>query len=157
MSAMKRVLVCLLAALVFPGCTKPIEHDEALAARRAVEFAEVSFVQQDLERGYALLSDAAKRYVPPDKFKETVSRLHPSGRATNVSATEYEPMPGENAIYIYVDLKNSAGRVAYTITMEGTAAADYKVSKIIRADSSFLPSTKDRKRFSKPIEGEGQR
>ena len=153
---MRSVLFRLIVAVSFLGCTKPIEHDEALAAKRAVEFAEVSFVKQDLEKGYGLLSDAARRYVPLEKFKETVSRLNPSGRATNVTATEYEPMPGEKAIYIYVNLKNSDGQVAYTITMEGTAGTDYRVSKIIRADSSFLPSTKDRKRFSNPIVLEGQ-
>jgi hypothetical protein len=64
-------------------------------------------------------------------------------------------MPGEKAIYIYVNLKNSDGQVAYTITMEGTAGTDYRVSKIIRTDSSFLPSTKGRKRLSNPIEGQG--
>jgi hypothetical protein len=148
---MRSVLFRLIVAIGFLGCTRPIEHDEALAAKRALEFAEVSFVKQDLEKGYGLLSDAARRYVPLEKFKETVSRLNPSGQATNVTATEYEPMPGEKAIYIYVNLKNSGGQVAFTITMEGAAATDYRVSKIIRADSSFLPSTKDRKRFSQPI------
>jgi hypothetical protein len=152
---MRSLLFGLIVAVGILGCTKPIEHDQALAAKRAVEFAEVSFVKQDLEKGYGLLSDSARRYVPLDKFKETVSRLNPSGRATNVTATEYEPMPGEKAIYIYLNLKNSEGQVAYTITMEGTAGTDYRVSKIIRADSSFLPSTKDRKRFSNPIEGQG--
>jgi hypothetical protein len=151
MAQMRSILFHLIFVLGFLGCTKPVEHDEALAAKRALEFAEVSFVKHDLEKGYALLSDAARRYVPPEKFKETISRLNPSGQATNVTATEYEPMPGEKAIYIYVKLKNSDGQVAYTITMEGTAATDYRVSKIIRADSSFLPSTKDRKGFSKPI------
>jgi hypothetical protein len=78
-------------------------HDEALAAKRAVEFAEAIFVQNDIEKGYGLLSAGARRYVPIEKFKETLTRMHPKGYPTSVTAIEFEPMPGgEEAIYIFL-------------------------------------------------------
>jgi hypothetical protein len=133
------------------GCTKPVKHDAVLAGKRAVEFAEIAFVKQDAERSYQLLSDATKRYVPLDKFKETLARLNPSGHPKKITAIEYEPMPGEKAIYIYLIGKNSGEEFAYTLTMVGTAATDYKVSKVTRGTSSYLPSTVEKKRFNNPI------
>jgi hypothetical protein len=133
------------------GCTKPVKHDEVLAAKRAVQFAELAFVKQDAEKSYQLLSDATKGYVPFDKFKETLARLNPGVHPRSITAIEYEPMPGEKAIYIYLVGKNSGEDFSYTVTMEGTAATDYRVSKVTRGIGSFLPSTTEKKRFSNPI------
>jgi len=133
------------------ACQKSIDHDAVLAGRRAVEFARVAFVRQDDEKAYALLSDSAKRYVPLQKFKETLSRLRPRGRPSKVMATEYEPMPGEKAIYISIVIgENPDEQVEYTVTMEGTPSTDYRVSKITRG-ASYLPSTSEKKRFTPPV------
>src|SRR5438128_4440444 len=122
------------------SCTNSIKHDEVLTGKRAVEFAEIAFVRQDVQRAYALLSDRTKDYVPLEKFRETLLRLHPSGHPTNVAATEYEPMPGEKAMYIYITGKNSAEPFGYTLTMDGTAASDYKDSRISGMSCcSYLP------------------
>jgi hypothetical protein len=133
------------------ACTKSIDHDPELAAKRAVEFARAAFIRQDPGAAYALLSDSAKRYVPLEKFKETISRLHPNGRPSKIEATEYEPMPGEKAMYIYLVGQDSGEQFEYTVTLEGTAATDYRVSKFTRGARSYVPSTSDKKRFSPPI------
>jgi hypothetical protein len=39
------------------GCAESIEHDSNLASRRAVEFAETTFVRRNLDKGYALLAE----------------------------------------------------------------------------------------------------
>lgn len=135
------------------SCTNSIKHDEVLAGKRAVEFAEVAFVRQDVQRAYALLSDSAKRYVPLEKFRETLLRLQPSAHPSRVKATEYEPMPGEKAIYIYITGENSGEHFEYILTMEGTAATDYRVSTITAGSriNRYVPSTSEKKRFAKPI------
>jgi len=132
------------------GCAESIDHDYVLAGRKAVEFAQVAFVKQDSEKGYALLSDAAKRYVSRDKFKETISRLHPKGYPTSVRATEFEPMPNEKAIYIFLIGENSVERFYYKLTMEGTAASDYKVSIIDSAYGAYPASP-----IRKPLHNRG--
>src|ERR1044071_8324212 len=140
-----------LAAL---SCGKPIEHDPILAGKRAVEFARVAFVRGDMDSSYALLSEGARRYVPLGKFKETVSRLHPKGRPSRVSAVEYEPMPGEKGIYVYLLGRDSGEEFEYTITLEGTASTDYRVSKFTRGHpvSTYVPSSSDKKKFDPPID-----
>ena len=127
----------LVLLVLFVGCAESVTHDEAQAGKRAVEFAQVAFVKHDVEKGYLLLSDSAKRYVSVEKFKETLSRLHPRAFPTSVTATEYEPMPGEKAIYIYLIGENSGERFYYRLTMEGTAATDYRVSRLTRGDGPY--------------------
>lgn len=143
----KRILIrCEFVSLAFVitllGCAESFEHDPVLAGRRAVEFAQVAFVKHDVEKGYVLLSDSAKRYVSVEKFKETLSRLHPRAFPTSVSATEYEPMHGEKAIYIYLIGENSGERFYYRLTMEGTAGTDYRVFRLARGDGPYPPKQK---------------
>ena len=133
------------------ACVPSIEHNPELAGKRAVEFAQVALVRRDSEKAYLLLADKTKGYVPLANFKETLVRLYPGARPIGVKATDYEPMPGEKAIYIYIIAETAGEQLHYTLTMEGTATTDYKVSKISRGSSSYLPSTSEKKRFNEPI------
>jgi hypothetical protein len=146
------VIVRRLAALALfiglAGCVKSISHDEVAAGKSAVEFARVAFVKRDTENSYALLSDSTKRYVPLEKFKEVLSRLHPKAFPKSVSATEYEPMPGEKAMYVFLEGENAGERFHYRLTMEGTAATGYRVLRLDRASSPY-PSSDRKQRFSK--------
>ncbi len=145
-----RLALALLT--VFPGCGG-VQHDENLAAKRAVEFARIAFIQHDLEKAYGLLSDNSKRHVPFEKFKELVAKLHPKGFPTKVTATEYEPMRGENAIYIYLTGENAREQFDYVLTMEGTASSDYRVLKLDRGSAVYLSI--GRKKLSKSISAQG--
>jgi hypothetical protein len=130
------------------GCVESINHDEVSAGKSAAEFARVAFVKRDTENGYALLSDSTKRYVSLEKFKEVLSRMHPKAFPKSVTAIEYEPMPGEKAMYIFLQGENSGERFYYRLTMEGTAATGYRVLRLDRATGPYPPS--DRKqRFNK--------
>jgi len=121
------------------GCAGKAAHDEALAAKRAMEFAETVFVQNDIEKGYRLLSDGTRRHVPIEKFKETVTRMHPKGYPTSVTAREFEPMPGgEKAIYIFLTSDGSGDRFDYKLTLEGSSATDYRVTNLEPGTSSHF-------------------
>jgi len=151
MKASFRYYFCISILMAMTSCQNSIDHNPVLAGQKAVEFVRTAFVRQNDEDAYTLLSDSTKRYVPLDKFKETLSRLRPSTRPSKVTATEYEPMPGEKAIYIYIVVgENPDQQSEYTVTMEGTASTDYRVSKITRG-LSYIPSTTEKKRFSPPI------
>ena len=140
------ILAALAAALT--GCTGAVDHDELLAAKKAEEFARVALVTHDVEKGYELVSHSTKRYVSLEQFKEAVSRLHPKGFPGAVAASEYEPMHGEKAIYIFLTGENSGERFYYRITMEGTAATGYRVLRLDRGSDPY-PASKQRQKFSK--------
>lgn len=148
-----RYLPLFLALCVLvTGCAETTEHDEQLAARRAIEFAQVALVNGDLDSGYDLLAPGGKRYISREKFIETVTRLHPRGRPTKVTAKEYQPMPGEKAIWIYLVGQNSADQFQYRFTMEATGTGDYQ---LLTLDSGavarlFTPSS-EKKSFATPM------
>lgn len=141
-------LLVLLAALT--GCAKAVEHDEVRAAKRALEFARVVFLEKDFDRGYDLLADAGKRHVPRGKFKESLSAIHSRSYPTKLIARQYEPMADEKAIYIFVTGQNNEEQFSYRVTMAGSAASDYRVLKIDQGSGFFTLSSK-KKAFDPPI------
>jgi hypothetical protein len=84
------------------GCAESIEHDSNLASRRAVEFAEATFVRRNLDKGYALLADKARSYVPMEKFNEKVTKMHPNGHPSKVTAVNAVAVPGERIVNVRV-------------------------------------------------------
>jgi len=137
----------LMFAVGLMGCVESVNHDELSAGKKAEEFARNAFVKQDIENGYALLADGTKRYVSLAQFKEVVSKLHPKAFPKTVIASEYEPMAGEKAIYIFLMGENSGEHFYYRLTMEGTATTGYKVLRLDRAGQPY-PSSNEKKRFS---------
>ena len=131
-------ILCLLITLT--GCAENYTHDANLAARRAVEFAEIAFVKHDPERGYLLLADKARAYVPLEKFKETVAAIHPNGYPTKVMATGAVPIQGEKIVQVTLRGEGGGGQFNYALTVVGTAQADYRVTTFNRGAIPLLPS-----------------
>lgn len=125
---MQRCLaVLLLVSLV--GCSENYTHDEKLAAEQAVEFAQVAFVQHDFDRGYLLLADKSRAYVPLEKFKEKVTYMHPNGYPIKVSIVSAAPILGEKIVNVMLRGSGSGGQqFEYALIMAGTAQAGYRVT-----------------------------
>ena len=138
----------IFVALLGIGCAGSVQHDEALAAKRALEFAKVVLIDKDFAKGHAMLSDGGKRHIPLDKLKQTVASMHPRNYPSKVTALEYEPMVGENAIYIFLSGYTGDELISYRLTLEGTAATDYKVLKIDQGTG--FPTFSNQKRSFKP-------
>jgi hypothetical protein len=118
------------------GCAESIEHDSNLASRRAVEFAEATFVRRNLDKGYALLADKARSYVPMEKFNEKVTKMHPNGHPSRVTAVNAVAVPGERIVNVRLRGQGSAGAFDYAVTLVGTAATDYRVTTFAGGRSS---------------------
>src|SRR5919197_5448540 len=112
---MRYRLLALALVIASMGCKGSVNHDEISAAKSAIEFAEAAFVKHDFDHSYALLSDSGKRYVSHETFKETLARLHPKAFPVSVTASEFEPMPGEKAMHIYLTGENSGERFYYRL------------------------------------------
>ena len=128
------------------GCIESVEHDPAGAGKKAEEFAQVAFVKQDIENGYGLLADGTRRYVSREQFKQVLAKLHPRAYPKNVKASEYEPMAGEKAIYIFLMGENSGERFYYRLTLEGTATTPYRILRLDRSTEPY-PASSDKKKL----------
>lgn len=138
---MKKLVLYSLMLLSILGC-KPkiriIHHDEDMAADRALEFAEVGFVQQDYTKAYFLLAENGK--MPFQKFSNVIGQIHPNGFPTAIKAIEYEPMPGQEAMNIFLYGEDSGEKFYYRVVMQGTKEADYKVFAFYRGNGPYPPS-----------------
>lgn len=148
----RALAISLLTLVWLSGCAESQKHNENLAAQRAVEFAQTVLIEKNFDQGYQLLSDGGKRHISPDKFKDTMMRLHPRGFPTRVTAKEYQAMPGENALWIYLIGHGTGDEFQYRATMETTASGDYKVLSLDSGGVGRLfPASRDKKELPRGI------
>ena len=62
------IMILALVAVTF-GCARNVEHDTELAARVAVDFIRVAFIEDNLSQAYELMAPAGRRYIPVDTEK----------------------------------------------------------------------------------------
>jgi len=126
-----------LASCCFP---RAIPHDPDRAANSAIAFAKVAFVQQDHEAGYARLSENTRKTVSLSEYKKTMKSIHPDLFPLTVTAEEYEPMPGQPAMTIYLKGENGSEEFFYRLIMEGTSLSGYSVSGFLRGNGPYPES-----------------
>ena len=124
---MPKIAVLLLFLLMTGGCAENVDHDTALATKRAIEFAEATFVRGNLDQGYAMLADKARAYVPLNIFADKVKQMHPSGRPSKIAGLSAAPIKGEKIVNVTLRGEGD-GQFMYGIALIGTAATDYRVS-----------------------------
>ena len=138
---MRYLLGIILTSCALISCSSMIiSHDEDLAASRAVEFIETAFIKKDLDKGYTLLSANSKRYINFEQFKEMRNKMHPTSFPANVHATDFEPIPGQKGMNIFLTGANGSDSFYYRLGMEGTAQTGYMVSGVYRGNGPYPPS-----------------
>jgi hypothetical protein len=130
-----RIICVLLFLAMAGGCAEKVEHDTALATKRAVEFAEATFVRGNIDQGYAMLADKARGYVPLNIFADKVKQMHPSGRPNKVVGLSAAPVKGEKLINVTLRGEGD-GQFLYSIALLGTASDDYRVTTFSGGRSS---------------------
>jgi hypothetical protein len=134
-TTMRDFCALLLFLAMTAACAGNIDHDTALATKRAVEFAEAAFVRGNLDQGYGMLADKARSYVPINIFADKVKQMHPSGRPNRVVGLSAAPVKGERLINVTVRGEGD-GQFLYNIALIGTAADDYRVTTFSGGRSS---------------------
>jgi len=124
---MLKLAAMLLFLVMTGGCAENVDHDTALATKRAIEFAEAAFVRGNLDQGYAMLADKARAYVPLNIFADKVKQMHPSGRPSKIASLSAAPIKGEKIVNVTLRGEGD-GQFMYGIALIGTAATDYRVS-----------------------------
>jgi len=142
---MKNIIRILAAWLILAtalGCAEKIEHDTDLAAKRAVEFAETVFVWRNIEKGYMLLADETRSYVPINKFEETATQVDISRDPSKITVVGAAPVtPSEKLVNVVLACEGTKGRTySVTVTLKGTRTTDYQVTKFVRWARPLVPS-----------------
>jgi hypothetical protein len=143
---MREIMAGAFALVFLMSCTATaISHDEDMAAKSAVEFAKVALIEHDIQSSYSLLSENAKKMISFEKYSQAIAQTHPSLYPKSLTADEFEPMPGQKSMYIFLHGENGSEKFYYRFTMEGTARTGYKVLGIYRGDGPYPPSRRRQK------------
>jgi len=137
-----RLVLMAFALVTMLGCFRvnKFEHQPVMAAAEAHNFADIAFVERDAATAYGLLSPNTKTQMSFDQFKDLASKMHPSEYPSSVEATDYEPLPGQQAMNIYLSGSSGNERFYYRFVMEGTKETRYTVAGIWRGSGPFPPS-----------------
>lgn len=133
----------ILAMTSLPSCgpsVRVLRHSESLAAREAQRFADAAYVERDFKKAYTLLSPTAQAAYSLDTVEAEMAKIHPRGYPSTVRTTEYEPIPGQAAMNIFLVGEGDSEKFYYRLVMAGTKDSGYKVSGFFRGSRPYPPS-----------------
>ncbi len=136
-------LVACAAFCFTASCSvKVINHNQSSASKAAEKFANLAFIQSDYANAYQLLDAELQKMVTQEKLTETVSKMHTNGRPATIQAIEYEPMPGQRAMQIYLKGTQGKEEFYYRFVMTGDLEAGYKIGGLFRGTGPYPPSNR---------------
>jgi hypothetical protein len=137
------LLVASLPCVLALSCgAQLIVHDEEAAAKVAEHFASVAFVDHDSQNAHGLLSVEARNAVSREQLSDTIAKMHPREFPTRVKAVEFEPMPGQRAMLIYLNGSATDEEFYYRLQVVGDATLGYEVSGLWRGSGPYPPSAR---------------
>lgn len=139
---MGRIVAVSIILCSVPACVTVIAHDEQIAANAATKFAQIAFVDRDGPKAHGLLSPSVAEQLPGDKLSEMIVKMHPKSFPTRVTAVEFEPMPGQKGMLIYLKGTGEGEDFHYRFVMEGDAPSGYRVSGLFRGSGPYPPSNR---------------
>jgi hypothetical protein len=135
---MRKYILTILLCVIMSGCdpfpnrNSNTNPDADTAALSAVKFARESFIDLDQPRAYGLLSQGMQSKLTQDQFIDLVAEMHPKTFPRVVTATEYEPVTGKQAMNIFLYGENGDKKFYYRLTIASSAYASYKVTALFR-------------------------
>lgn len=130
-------LVLVATAL---GCVRSTPDFPSNAASEAESFVRLTVVDRDYDSAYALLTPGFREVNTVANLRGLIAGLHSDGRPTQVSAIEYESLPGEESVNIYLLGNNGASSFYYQVVMLGLPGDDHVVGGLSRGSDPYPPS-----------------
>ena len=143
---------CAILALALgsvAGCKAHVlHHDQHVAAKEAETFLRHAVVEQDFAAAHGMLREDARQRVSEAALADAVKQQHVNGYPTSVRAIEYEPVPGQAAIQIFLLGENSSEKFYYRVPLVGTVDSGYSPDGVYRGTGPY-PSSSLRQRLDK--------
>ncbi|HTM56750.1 MAG TPA: hypothetical protein VL175_22145 [Pirellulales bacterium] len=129
-------------------------HSPDLAALKAQEFADTAFVKRDYKAAYGLCAPETRAAVSYPAFEAELAKLHQDEFPSRVEATEFEPLPGQAAMNIFLIGHGDTKELYYRIPMAGTSEHGYKPTGFFRRNRAYPPSPLRRPLVAESVEVE---
>jgi hypothetical protein len=139
--------ITLIASLQLE--VKVLRHDQNVAARKALAFAKAAILEQDFEAAHGMVREEDQKEITKERLEEVVKSGHPTGRPTELRAIEFEPVPGQPAIQIFLMGKNDKEMFYYRVPVVGTVTDGYFPQGLFRGSGPY-PQTALRQKLRLP-------
>lgn len=138
--------ICYILCFVFcvsASCSNNIiKHNQHDASKAANNFVKLGLVESNYASAYMLLDTELQKTVTVEKMADNITKMHPKDRPATIQAIEYEPIPGQRAMNIYLLGSNGTDKFYYRIVMTGDAVTGYKVGGILRGTGPYPASNR---------------
>jgi hypothetical protein len=129
-----RCLVVALASLAgLVSCISIVSHDEQMAAKVATSFAQAAFVDRNDAKAHELLNASTQARFDVKAFGEMIAKMHPQSFPSQVVATDFESIPGQQALFIDVEGQGQGEPFFYRFVLDGDAKVGYKIADFVRS------------------------
>ena len=102
------------------------------------------FVKSDFAAAYSLIDPELQKTVSVERLKDEVAKMHPNDRPASLKAIEYEPIPSQHAMNIYLKGTLDKGEFFYRLMLTGDQESGYKIGGFFRGKGPY-PTTVLRK------------
>src|SRR4051812_2853496 len=122
----KQLFLLTIFFITLNSCVSVIKHDQEVAAEKAIEFARVAIIDRDFVKASKLLPVERQGPASAKQLEDLITKIHPTSYPTKVTAVEYEPMPGQKAIKLFLVGENNQNETFYyTFVLTGTVDEGY--------------------------------
>jgi hypothetical protein len=140
-SRLAKISALVSVVLAFSCTARLLRHNQAVAAAKAEEFLAHAVVKHDFGAAHRMLRDDAKLRVSEAALADVVRQQHPHGYPRSVRATEYEPVPGQAAIQIFLIGERDSEKFYYRVPMVGTVGSGYSPDGFYRGSGPYPASS----------------
>jgi len=144
----RRFLAILLAGgvLLAAGCgvaprASVLNHSPSAAAAIAQRYVDLLLVRKDADAAYGLVDADARARVSVETLQEAVAKAPGYGQVTSVQAVEYQPVPGQPAMDIFLTGSAGGRTFYYAVRLSGTRDEGYLVNDLSIESEPFRASS----------------
>lgn len=130
----------LLIVITACSCLSVIKHNEDMAAAKAIEFAQAAIIEKNYEKSLLSVLPERRQRSSAELIRNLITQLHPSSYPSKIVATDYESIPRQRAMKIYLVGENGAEKFYYVFLMEGTEDTGYGLVEAYRNLNPFPPT-----------------
>ena len=143
----------MLWALSVVSCSVWIVlHDEVLAVRRALEFAESTILKGDYANAWELSHPDFRSTGTLSDFSSAFERIHESFSRATIRATDYEfASEDELMVVVYGDTVGHDTTLHFSFVMYGSKRKDYGLYSFSSSFSGFGRRQASLKEYSVPL------
>ena len=134
---MKRLLAIFFLTMIAACSFRSFKQNPKMAAASATEFAQVAFVEKNIDKAFSMLDPEAQAYVTKEKFSEGLTRMNTPTAPRSITATDFEPVQGQEGMNIYITGEGDKETFYYRIPMKGTEDKGYKAVGLYRNNGPY--------------------